>query len=996
MTVALNNQADAQKMDTAVASPTKNKNDTQQYADYCKPKLSELLASLGLDVSYTKASGNYLIKEDGQAVLDAVSGFGSAILGHHHPALVNSMMSGLQESIPIVAQGSIPKEAAQLAETLNQFIPGDADYLVNLSNSGTEAVEAALKHAYKVHYDKVEKEYERITRILDDFYFDVEQRSDTLVLPEGKKLIDFRDDLDEYNLEQYEAFKNKPVMISFKGAYHGKTASSLKVTFNKSLREAFEGLSAIQNVFIDPDKPERIPEILKEESCTFYYPVIINHEVQLRPLKITRVMGLIFELIMGEGGILPLPDATLEFLAQQHQALKLPYIIDEIQTGCGRLGEIFAYSDTPLATINPDYVLLSKSLGGGMVKIGATLIRKDCYEQDFGILHTSTFGEDALSARVANQVLALLGADNQSILRDVKQKGERLINSLRGLQQEFPEVIKEVRGNGLMIGVEFTSLDERSPFFRAAGRQGVLSLLIASYLLHYYHIRVLAPISTMLKGNPGKKRLSTIRIQPAALISNEEMDLIITALREVCQIIHANNEFCLLGHLVGTEPTLLERQQCQTFPARYPMNDDYRHIDARVGFVMHPTTIEKLVEYFFPSFESYRWSRDGLRQWWNKISRFLEPMHVKNEFITSNDFVIELALVLVPYLPEYITTTTEPYLQREIKDKIQDAVTIARELGDDNIPVSIVGLGAYTSIATQNGETINYYEVPITTGNAYTVGLSVQSIFYAAHQTGLAMDSATVAVVGAGGNIGSVMASILAPRVGKLVLIGGNQGKQSEFRLTMARKKCAVQIINEWAKLVEQGESAEPAAALGELGQTVMQTLLGQYTSKQALLEAYQADESQVLQALMPMLSGIASGTDLAAIKAADIVVVATSSFDEALIRPEHVKPGAIVCGTSVPSNLSNAFSQQPERYAFDGGFAKLPDASTINFVGMPADGIAYGCLAETLVLGFDGQNHSFSKGMLNAEQVYQIMAIAQTHGFDLGALKFNDAPLSL
>ena len=102
-----------------------------------------------------------------------------------------------------------------------------------------------------------------------------------------------------------------------------------------------------------------------------------------------------------------------------------------------------------------------------------------------------------------------------------------------------------------------------------------------------------------------------------------------------------------------------------------------------------------------------------------------------------------------------------------MRDKVQDAVNVARELGDDNIPVSIVGLGAYTSIITQNAQTINDYEIPVTTGNAYTVGLTIQGILSAAQQQGLEMNQAKVAVVGAAGNIGLVIAQILFPRVGQ-------------------------------------------------------------------------------------------------------------------------------------------------------------------------------------------------------------------------------------
>jgi len=970
------------------------------YEEYCKPKFSRLLSSLGLSKNYIRATGNYLISESGERVLDCISGFGSAILGHNHPELIRALIEDLSAGVPIVAQGSIHSDTALLAERLNRFVPGDREYFVHFSNSGTESVEAAIKHAYKVHYDKIEKEYERITRILDDFYYQYENSEERPSLPDDKKLIDFRDDLDEYNLQQFESFKDKPVVISMKGAYHGKTASSLKVTFNKSFREPFEGLSAVQNVFIDPCNPQRIPEIVTQEVCAFYYPIVLNGAVTLKSIRMTRVMGLIFEPVMGEGGIIPLPDSTMGSLAKIHSELGLPYIIDEIQTGCGRLGEIFSYANTPLSSISPDYILLSKSLGGGVVKIGATLIRKDIYEQDFGILHTSTFGEDKLSSRTALKVLDLLTGENNAVLKTVKEKGDYLLRRLRAIQNDFPEVIKDVRGKGLMIGVEFTSLDARSPFFRAAGKQGVLSLLVSSYLMHHHRIRVLAPISTMLKGNPGKKRLSIIRIQPSALIEPEEMDRLVDALREACNIINSNNEYCLVGHLAGTPPSAEERKECLVFDARYPMNDAHRHIDARAGFVLHPTTVERLVEYYFPSFESYRWDREKLKSWWHSISRFLEPVHVKNEYISSNDFVIELSLVFVPYLPEYVMKASEAYLQKEIRDKIQDAVTIARELGDDNIPVSIVGLGAYTSIATRNGESTKYYEMPITTGNAYTVGLSIQGIMYAAERRGVDLREAVVAVVGAGGNIGSVVAQILAARVGRLMLIGSGNGAQSRFRLEYTRRQCIRELLDELAKLKLNAISKSPHH--GKISRAVFEHLNGDRAASNGNPDQNGADDELLIAETEAYLAEteteelVALHTDLTRLKEADIIIVATNSPDESLIRPSDLKSGAIICGTSVPSNLSREFRDHPDLFAFDGGFASLPDDSVINFVGMPDDGLAYGCLAETLALGFDGQNHSFSKGAVTSKQVYRIMEIAQTYGFDLGTLKLDDRPVSI
>ena len=226
------------------------------------------------------------------------------------------------------------------------------------------------------------------------------------------------------------------------------------------------------------------------------------------------------EVVLGEGGMRPLADESLAALAATARRLAIPLLIDEVQTGCGRLGTVFGFQATSLAGAEPEYLCLSKALGGGLAKIGATLIRRDVYDPDFGILHTSTFGEDELSCRTATRFLDQLTGQDGTWLRRIRDLGEAFLRELQDLRAEYPDVIKDVRGRGLMLGLELQPLADKSPFFRATGRQGILSLLVASYLLHYHGIRLLAPLSTIFKGNPGKVRLSVLRIQPPATIGS--------------------------------------------------------------------------------------------------------------------------------------------------------------------------------------------------------------------------------------------------------------------------------------------------------------------------------------------------------------------------------------------------------------------------------------------------------------------------------------------
>ena len=382
------------------------------FAEFCRPKLAVLLQSLKLDITYQRAAGNYLYRRAERsadslvAVLDLVGGFGAGLLGHHHSELVSTMVSAIQSGVPVMAQSANRRAAGELAQKLNQLAKTAGRYYCIFTNSGAESVEAALKHTYKVRFDAVRRHYEDVTRKLHDVVRHAAQTGTTLELPGGRTdIAKLRDDLDEHNLAQLQAFQDGPVVFALKGGFHGKTSSALKVTFNRSYRESFEGLSAIRPVFLDPDRPELMTELAIEARIEFMVTVVEEGRVVIRREPESKVIALVLEVILGEGGIRPVPEKSLETLATLHGALGIPYILDEIQTGCGRTGSVFGWHDTALRVIEPDYIVLSKALGGGMVKIGATMIHERVHDPDFGVLHTSTFAEDELSCMVASRAL---------------------------------------------------------------------------------------------------------------------------------------------------------------------------------------------------------------------------------------------------------------------------------------------------------------------------------------------------------------------------------------------------------------------------------------------------------------------------------------------------------------------------------------------------------------------------------------------------------------
>jgi acetylornithine/succinyldiaminopimelate/putrescine aminotransferase/predicted amino acid dehydrogenase len=866
-------------------------------------------------------------------VLDLVGGFGAGLFGHNHPELKATLRHELDQDRPFLAQCALRNRAGELGRRLSDLLPGASRYLSHFTNDGAGAVEAALKHAYKVRFDLLRRRFDAISRDIESFHREHERDPAAIELPGSRELGRFRDDLDEHNIAELERFQHRPVVLALKGAFHGKTTGALKLTFNRTYREAFEGLSAVRTIFVDVADLHRLEEIVAPHAIEFRVPVLEGRRVTIESVRCSTVILLALEAIQGEGGIRPVPDAALAAVAGSLQTLAIPCLVDEIQTGCGRTGSFVGYATTPLAAIEPEYVTLSKALGGGLAKIGAVLIREDVYDPDFGVLHTSTFAEDEISCAVALRALDLLVANDGEMLQRVRQTGAYLLDGLGALARRYPGIVREVRGRGLMIGIELDELDDRSPLFRFGIRQGFLPLLIASYLLEHHQIRLLAPLTTLLKGNPGRKRQAILRIQPAVVITQAECDRIIDALAEVFEIIARNNEGVLIGHLVGTSPDEAQRRDPPRVMVERPLIERRADFDARVGFIVHPARVNQLIEYYLPSLRGTVEPRT-VAAWWSRLARFLEPDVVHTEYIASADFTVEVSIVAVPYLPHQLVETRACELQ-DIRDKIQDAVTVARELGDDHIPTSLVGLGAYTSIVTDQGRTINDFEVPITTGNAYTAGLMLQGIAHAADLRGIALADARVAVVGAAGNIGSVLAELLAGEVASLALVGR---PGSTERLERTRSTCLAHA---------------PDAA-----------------------------------------DRITLHTSVEAVREADVVLVATSSPEGRLIGPDTVKPGAIISCASVPSNLSAAFRDRLDDFlVFDGGFARLPEGQEIDCVGLPAGGLAFGCLSETLLLAFDGHERSFARGCLTREQVEYTLTLAERHGFTLGELKLDGRP---
>ncbi|MCH7505013.1 aspartate aminotransferase family protein [PVC group bacterium] len=228
-----------------------------------------------------------------------------------------------------------------------------------------------------------------------------------------------------------KCFTKRDKFVFLKHAFHGLTIGPLSVNGNIEFKDGFGKLL---------DGCQQIP--------------FNDLEVLERALKNNDVAAFIFEPIQGKGVYLPDHDyfPQAETLCRKYGALM---IADEIQTGCGRTGKFFAFEHFG---ITPDIVTLSKALSGGMIPVGAVLSRQDIHDSVFSkmdrcVVHSSTFSQNGLAMAAVLATLHVIESEN--ILDNVIHLERIFLDGLNQHRKKY-DIIKEIRGKGVMIGIEFT------------------------------------------------------------------------------------------------------------------------------------------------------------------------------------------------------------------------------------------------------------------------------------------------------------------------------------------------------------------------------------------------------------------------------------------------------------------------------------------------------------------------------------------------------------
>ena len=955
------------------------------YQYYVKNHLSQLMSTLGLNISYTRAEGDYLYFRDAQGdevpVLDLLGGYGSLIFGHNHPQIVARAKQLLDQQVPVHAQFSLREGSGQLAHKLNQVMQrelgSDEEFAVTFANSGAEAIEAAIKHA----------ELERVLKLqdlLDEVTLNIESVQHAIRVGEAKipehiyrhtsireQVFDVRNfeelivGLINHNTEQ---LVKRPIFLVLEKSFHGKLIGSVQLTYNKNFRRPFQYFG-LNTRFISPNDPAQLEQVLVEERVVIFDLAVNDGKVAIVEREIPIFCAFLIEPIQGEGGVNLLSKEFSQLIRKTCNQLDCPLIIDEIQSGMGRSGSFLASSQIP---VKGDYYTFSKSLGGGIAKVSATLIKKSRLRKEFSLVHSSTFAEDDFSSGIALTVLDMLDDPQLNAYEKINSSSTALRAALVRVQQKYPDVIRDVRGLGLFLGVEFFEQKNASSIlFRGSTYNDSFGYLLSGYLLHEERIRIAPPGSAP----------NVLRIEPSLFLTETQINHIEGAFARLCQIIRYQDALHLAFPLTQSQrnkPRLTIDNHHQEFTTAIASGAglNVTRPVRKVAFINHLISPELLAEVD-PSLQQL--NSEELRNFIermepNKKTAPFPPVRIQSPLGVAVDFYLYPLCVSSHQMVTYLNEGN----LNGIRDDIQDRIKAAQEEGCE-----VAGLGMYTSIVTNNCTSLKIPDMALTSGNALTIGMALEAIEQAITDQHIAIEDMTVVVVGAAGNIASTYASLLSEKCTRLILLG------SERSGSLNRLQQTAHNIYEdtWQEII-----SKPISQLGALAKRLIQEPL-----IQEWIECKNAPEKSIGKVIASTLVErhgtdpfITVSTDLELVKQGNIVLCSANSA-EPFLSADDFGINAIVCDIAVPNNVhANISEQRPDIIYQQGGIVATPNGESLHptaraFLGA---GQLFACMAETVVLGLAGINRHYSYGAISKQQVREILALSKAHGFSLASYK--------
>lgn len=752
--------------------------------------------------------------------------------------------------------------------------------------------------------------------------------------PDGLKCVTFANsgaEAVEAAIKLARSATGRMGIITTRNSFHGKTLGALSATGKDSYQQGF-GAPVAGFTRIPYGDITALTMLLDERPREF--------------------AALILEPIQGEGGIVLPPEGYLAEALHICHVYGVLLIADEVQTGLGRTGKMFAVEHE---RVTPDIMTLAKALGGGLLPVGACLCTESVYHETFGLKHSSTFAGNAPACRVGIKTLELLTRDNFRLIKQAAVKGEFILNRLRKIYAAYPEVIAAVRGRGLMIGLEFGITPESFPdsLLGIMGEQDFLAPLASSYLLNVERLRVAPTLN-------GAK---VIRLEPSLTITQEECAEAMKAVERMTVCLAGGQTAPFLAHLIEADLPPVKGKKASV--KHYPVPSDD---EGRFAFLVHPLNPGNYAD-FDPSlgaFSQHQLAR--LVERWNDL---IEPFVVSKARICSKTGQQAYGEFIC------VSRTSEELMNMPREQAISEigaAVRLAQARG-----ARVVGLGAYTSVVTKGGRDLRHLGVALTTGNSYTVAAAVEATLEATRRLGVDVTEAVAAVVGATGSIGRATALLLAEKVKSLILIGNPLNPDhSRRRLT----KVSAEIY----RYIRQN----PRQCQGQLAERIRNHPL--VPAIHADLDEY-INFAERIRSDSPLMFSLDLAGDL---PRADLIVTATSQVNT-LIHPEMLKFGAVVCDVARPPDVSlDVKAARPDVLVIDGGVIALPGMPDLGWNFGFEKGLAYACMSETMMLALEGHSQHFSLGIeIDPESIAYTRAMAEKHGFKLAGLRSFDRPLS-
>ena len=373
----------------------------------------------GYPLVIERGFGSMVEDVDGNVFLDCAAGIAVNSTGHSHPDVLAAIHAQVDKFLHMSGTDFYYEPQVRLAEELAAVSPVENGARAFFANSGAEAIEASLKLARYV--------------------------------------------------------TKRQNIIAFFGGFHGRTMGALSVTGSKTIqRKGFGPL--VPGVYHAPYADcYRCPLKLQPESCGAECLDFIDHQLFLHLVSPDEVAAILVEPIQGEGGYVVGPDIFMTRLRELTAKHGILLIADEVQSGMGRTGKMFAIEYTG---VQPDVIAVAKGIASGM-PLGVSIARADLMTWPPGT-HASTFGGNPVSCAAALATVKLL---RDTLMRNAAEVGAHLQQGLRALMDKHA-LIGDVRGRGLMVGVELVrdrttkerATSERDAVVNAAFRRGLLIL----------------------------------------------------------------------------------------------------------------------------------------------------------------------------------------------------------------------------------------------------------------------------------------------------------------------------------------------------------------------------------------------------------------------------------------------------------------------------------------------------------------------------------------